>query len=210
MTYSKTTTSNKYSKHDWHIFREGFHPPSLWIWHTIRQTWLLCLYSPTLLMDMTYRRTNITPMATHPPITNRQVGHQLISLKKCFWQPLKAKLTQVINHSHSQKPQDADEGKIHDSSVCYVLYSNCKYFSLTSCLWFQWQVFAWVAVFVLPLNAAINPVLYTLSTTPFLSQGRHGLLRFRHSCRLSRQNYSSSLPNRAYGKCILLICFAQV
>ncbi|CAG2106836.1 unnamed protein product, partial [Medioppia subpectinata] len=26
------------------------------------------------------------------------------------------------------------------------------------------QAFAWVAVFVLPLNAAINPTLYTLST----------------------------------------------
>uniref|UniRef100_T1IT58 G-protein coupled receptors family 1 profile domain-containing protein n=1 Tax=Strigamia maritima TaxID=126957 RepID=T1IT58_STRMM len=32
------------------------------------------------------------------------------------------------------------------------------------------QVFAWIAVFVLPLNAAINPVLYTLSTAPFLER----------------------------------------
>ncbi|XP_050537187.1 G-protein coupled receptor GRL101-like [Daktulosphaira vitifoliae] len=30
------------------------------------------------------------------------------------------------------------------------------------------QVFAWVAVFVLPLNAAVNPVLYTLSAVPML------------------------------------------
>ncbi|XP_069961184.1 G-protein coupled receptor GRL101-like [Cherax quadricarinatus] len=28
------------------------------------------------------------------------------------------------------------------------------------------RVFSWIAVFVLPLNAAINPVLYTLSTSP--------------------------------------------
>uniref|UniRef100_T1JLT2 G-protein coupled receptors family 1 profile domain-containing protein n=1 Tax=Strigamia maritima TaxID=126957 RepID=T1JLT2_STRMM len=30
------------------------------------------------------------------------------------------------------------------------------------------QVFAWIAVFILPLNAAINPVLYTLSTPSFV------------------------------------------
>ncbi|VVC28732.1 Hypothetical protein CINCED_3A011872 [Cinara cedri] len=30
------------------------------------------------------------------------------------------------------------------------------------------QVFAWVAVFVLPLNAAVNPVLYTLSAVPMI------------------------------------------
>ncbi|ROT84377.1 G-protein coupled receptor [Penaeus vannamei] len=34
------------------------------------------------------------------------------------------------------------------------------------------QVFAWVAVFVLPLNAAVNPLLYTLSTAPFLGKAR--------------------------------------
>ncbi|RXG54802.1 G-protein coupled receptor [Armadillidium vulgare] len=37
----------------------------------------------------------------------------------------------------------------------------------------QPKVYAWVAVFVLPLNAAINPVLYTLSTAPV----RKGLKR---------------------------------
>ncbi|KAF0751758.1 G-protein coupled receptor GRL101-like, partial [Aphis craccivora] len=30
------------------------------------------------------------------------------------------------------------------------------------------SVFAWVAVFVLPLNAAVNPVLYTLSAVPII------------------------------------------
>ncbi|XP_022237288.1 G-protein coupled receptor GRL101-like [Limulus polyphemus] len=43
------------------------------------------------------------------------------------------------------------------------------------------QVFAWVAVFVLPLNAAINPLLYTLSTAPFLSPARSRVSRFRFS-----------------------------
>lgn len=31
-------------------------------------------------------------------------------------------------------------------------------------------MFAWVAVFVLPLNAAVNPVLYTLSAVPIVRQ----------------------------------------
>ncbi|XP_069171156.1 G-protein coupled receptor GRL101 [Procambarus clarkii] len=47
------------------------------------------------------------------------------------------------------------------------------------------QVFAWVAVFVLPLNAAINPLLYTLSTTPFLGKARERVVDVRHSFRWS-------------------------
>ncbi|XP_022249380.1 G-protein coupled receptor GRL101-like, partial [Limulus polyphemus] len=43
------------------------------------------------------------------------------------------------------------------------------------------QVFAWVAVFVLPLNAAVNPLLYTLSTAPFLSPARTRVSRVRFS-----------------------------
>ncbi|XP_077990597.1 G-protein coupled receptor GRL101-like, partial [Glandiceps talaboti] len=34
------------------------------------------------------------------------------------------------------------------------------------------QVYAWVAVFVLPLNSALNPILYTLSTPTFLKRTR--------------------------------------
>ncbi|XP_046689222.1 LOW QUALITY PROTEIN: G-protein coupled receptor GRL101-like, partial [Homalodisca vitripennis] len=56
------------------------------------------------------------------------------------------------------------------------------------------QVFAWVAVFVLPLNAAVNPVLYTLSTAPFINPARHGLLSFRNSCKLSRNTCTFSMP----------------
>ncbi|KAG8275822.1 hypothetical protein J6590_078377 [Homalodisca vitripennis] len=55
-------------------------------------------------------------------------------------------------------------------------------------------VFAWVAVFVLPLNAAVNPVLYTLSTAPFINPARHGLLSFRNSCKLSRNTCTFSMP----------------
>lgn len=42
-------------------------------------------------------------------------------------------------------------------------------------------VYAWIAVFVLPLNSAINPVLYTISTAPFLGNVRKRASRFRKS-----------------------------
>ncbi|XP_059145903.1 G-protein coupled receptor GRL101-like [Physella acuta] len=43
------------------------------------------------------------------------------------------------------------------------------------------QVYAWIAVFVLPLNSATNPVIYTLSTAPFLGNVRKRANRFRKS-----------------------------
>jgi hypothetical protein len=60
------------------------------------------------------------------------------------------------------------------------------------------KVFAWVAVFVLPLNAAVNPVLYTISTAPFLGPAQRGLRTFKRSWKLSltmdqRRTYSSTL-----------------
>lgn len=32
------------------------------------------------------------------------------------------------------------------------------------------KVYAWLAIFVLPINSALNPVLYTLTTTVFKKQ----------------------------------------
>jgi hypothetical protein len=46
---------------------------------------------------------------------------------------------------------------------------------------FFFQVYAWIAVFVLPLNSAINPVLYTISTATFLGNVRKRACRFRKS-----------------------------
>ncbi|GAB1600041.1 G-protein coupled receptor GRL101-like, partial [Argonauta hians] len=43
------------------------------------------------------------------------------------------------------------------------------------------EVYAWVAVFFLPVNSAINPVLYTLSTAPFLGNVRKRATKFRKS-----------------------------
>ncbi|KAL4218463.1 hypothetical protein ACF0H5_023197 [Mactra antiquata] len=47
------------------------------------------------------------------------------------------------------------------------------------------KVYAWVAVFVLPLNSAINPVLYTISTAPFLRNFRKRANNFRKSFKIS-------------------------
>ncbi|BFZ20881.1 hypothetical protein BsWGS_23920 [Bradybaena similaris] len=43
------------------------------------------------------------------------------------------------------------------------------------------SVYAWIAVFILPLNSALNPLLYTLSTAPFLMNIRKRAYRFRKS-----------------------------
>ncbi|CAL4078603.1 unnamed protein product, partial [Meganyctiphanes norvegica] len=57
------------------------------------------------------------------------------------------------------------------------------------------QVFAWVAVFILPLNAAINPLLYTMSTTPFINRMQNNMLKMRYSFRrhCSPETCSSSI-----------------
>ncbi|XP_068232495.1 G-protein coupled receptor GRL101-like [Palaemon carinicauda] len=57
------------------------------------------------------------------------------------------------------------------------------------------QVFAWVAVFVLPLNAAVNPLLYTLTTTPFVGKARERAMHVRRSMRRSviRRTLSTSI-----------------
>ncbi|KAK7591075.1 hypothetical protein V9T40_002688 [Parthenolecanium corni] len=57
------------------------------------------------------------------------------------------------------------------------------------------QVFAWVAVFVLPLNAAINPILYTLSTTPFLNPTRKNIKTLKRT--FSRSNRKSCYSSTA-------------
>ncbi|XP_045121392.1 G-protein coupled receptor GRL101-like [Portunus trituberculatus] len=60
------------------------------------------------------------------------------------------------------------------------------------------QVFAWVAVFVLPLNAAINPLLYTLSTAPFLSKARQRARDVRTSFRWSLSRRATTLSTSEY------------
>ncbi|KAH3712735.1 hypothetical protein DPMN_072490, partial [Dreissena polymorpha] len=47
------------------------------------------------------------------------------------------------------------------------------------------EVYAWVAVFILPLNSAVNPVLYTISTAPFLRNFRKRASYFRKSFKFS-------------------------
>ncbi|EEB11021.1 class A rhodopsin-like G-protein coupled receptor GPRgph, putative [Pediculus humanus corporis] len=47
------------------------------------------------------------------------------------------------------------------------------------------QVFAGIAVFVLPLNAAVNPIFYTISTATFLNPAKKNIKRFNNSFRFS-------------------------
>ena len=54
------------------------------------------------------------------------------------------------------------------------------------------QVYAWVAVFVLPLNSAVNPILYTISTTAFLTPAKKGIRRIRFSFRSSHLPVTNS------------------
>ena len=48
-------------------------------------------------------------------------------------------------------------------------------------VFFVSKTFAWIAVFVLPLNAAVNPLLYTMSTSRFVGHARHRVFKFRKS-----------------------------
>ncbi|RWS03618.1 G-protein coupled receptor GRL101-like protein, partial [Dinothrombium tinctorium] len=54
------------------------------------------------------------------------------------------------------------------------------------------QVYAWVAVFILPLNAALNPVIYTLSTPLFLGGAKRNMFNF-HASFLHSETQRSSL-----------------
>ncbi|KAH3712793.1 hypothetical protein DPMN_072551 [Dreissena polymorpha] len=47
------------------------------------------------------------------------------------------------------------------------------------------QVYAWVPVFILPLNSAVNPILYTIFTAPFLRHFRKRASYFRNSVKFS-------------------------
>lgn len=57
------------------------------------------------------------------------------------------------------------------------------------------QIYAWIAVFVLPLNAALNPVLYTISSTlPSLIarfKGKKGPLSYLTTTTTERRTSSS-------------------
>ncbi|XP_045121352.1 LOW QUALITY PROTEIN: G-protein coupled receptor GRL101-like [Portunus trituberculatus] len=74
------------------------------------------------------------------------------------------------------------------------------------------QVFAWVAVFILPLNAAVNPLLYTLSTAPFLGKARERVLDVRHSFKRSmlRHTASPSTAEMSTGEAALMVCHSDI
>ncbi|XP_038051676.1 G-protein coupled receptor GRL101-like isoform X2 [Patiria miniata] len=58
------------------------------------------------------------------------------------------------------------------------------------------QVYAWVAVFVLPVNSAINPMLYTLLTAPYV---RRVMSRARTSLNLSLSTVTTDMKQVNHG-----------
>ncbi|XP_064652954.1 G-protein coupled receptor GRL101-like [Lineus longissimus] len=59
------------------------------------------------------------------------------------------------------------------------------------------QIYAWVAVFVLPINAGINPVLYTLSTAPFIMHAWKRAENFSRSFKGDRWTKSSFVDDNS-------------
>lgn len=58
------------------------------------------------------------------------------------------------------------------------------------------QIFAWIAVFILPLNAAVNPTLYTLSGLPLRRSSSNGFSNHIYSTRKpGSPNYHQSLSS---------------
>ena len=88
---------------------------------------------------------------------------------------------------------------VYKSLHCLRLFN--AFFSKVSVFDFYFQVYAWVAVFVLPLNSAMNPVLYTISTAPFMRNIRKRASRFRKSFTGSSRN--NDTKNSFIGKVCL-------
>lgn len=75
-------------------------------------------------------------------------------------------------------------------------------------------LYAWVAVFLLPVNSALNPVLYTLTTRLFKQQLNRFLSNLRPLKRAPSDRHSaqswSSLPYYRNSKKTLLTTFSDV
>ncbi|KAF6202512.1 hypothetical protein GE061_002908 [Apolygus lucorum] len=124
-----------------------------------------------------------------------------------LWMFLEARMTQHAVHKERRTSESAMAWRmtllVATDAACWVPIIILGIVSLAG-FTVPPQVFAWVAVFVLPLNAAVNPVLYTLSTAPFLTPARHGFLSFRRSCKMSlsndqRRTFTSNLNNHGGG-----------
>lgn len=66
---------------------------------------------------------------------------------------------------------------------------------LTPCprWWHAGTVTSWVVIFILPINSALNPILYTITTAPFQEQLK-GCLRVRQSEQSQRSSVLAVPP----------------
>ncbi|XP_076358835.1 uncharacterized protein LOC143251282 [Tachypleus tridentatus] len=76
-------------------------------------------------------------------------------------------------------------------------------------------LYAWIAVFLLPVNSALNPILYTLTTTVFKQQLSRILINCRSSRPLGKNvdssgTTSSTTANRRNPKRAVLVVFSEV
>lgn len=62
------------------------------------------------------------------------------------------------------------------------------------------DLYAWLAIFVLPINSALNPVLYTLTTTIFKKQVRYSYnffsIRLMSGCFIGEEDFSFLLAQK--------------
>ncbi|XP_018565119.1 relaxin receptor 2 [Anoplophora glabripennis] len=72
---------------------------------------------------------------------------------------------------------------VFTDSLCWVPVIVVKILALSGVV-IPADLYAWLAIFVLPINSALNPVLYTLTTTIFKKQVR----KIFHSCRQRKRN----------------------
>ncbi|KAK9876081.1 hypothetical protein WA026_011190 [Henosepilachna vigintioctopunctata] len=54
------------------------------------------------------------------------------------------------------------------------------------------DLYAWLAIFILPINSALNPILYTLTTTVFKKQVNKIISSFLHRRRFGDQHHSAT------------------
>ena len=86
--------------------------------------------------------------------------------------------------------------------LCWLPIIVCGILSLTGAVVIPSTVYAWIAVFVLPINSSINPYLYTISTlnlrakfTEFPSMSMN-----RRECSSCRNSMTHSSSNQGNGK----------
>nr|XP_054754176.1 relaxin receptor 1-like [Lytechinus pictus] len=80
-------------------------------------------------------------------------------------------------------------------SLCWLPIAILKVVSLCDFVISE-TLYGWIVVFVLPINSALNPILYTISTTPFVMWFLRSIKRGRSDSSDGFTSYTN-LPKRA-------------